>query len=53
MTDAELGLKFRDCARACLEPAETTAAIEGLKNVETFGKVSELAGCLRGSAVPG
>jgi 2-methylcitrate dehydratase PrpD len=51
MTDAELGIKFRDCARACLEPAETTAAIEGLKNVETFAKVSELTGCLHGRAV--
>ena len=42
MTDAELGVKFRDCARACLDPAATTAAIEGLKNVETFDKVSAL-----------
>ena len=52
MTDAELGIKFRDCARACLDLAATTAAIEGLKNVETFDKVSALTGFLRGAASP-
>jgi 2-methylcitrate dehydratase PrpD len=52
MTDAELGIKFRDCARACLDSAATTTAIEGLKNVETFDKVSALTGCLRGRAAP-
>jgi 2-methylcitrate dehydratase PrpD len=44
MTDAELGVKFRDCARACLDSAAMTTAIEGLKNVETFDKVSALTG---------
>jgi 2-methylcitrate dehydratase PrpD len=49
MTDAELGIKFRDCARACLDSTATTDAIEGLKNVETFDKVSALTRSLRGS----
>jgi len=52
MSDAELGIKFRDCARACLDSAAITAAIEGLKNVETFDKVAALAGSLRGCAAP-
>jgi 2-methylcitrate dehydratase PrpD len=51
MTPAELNAKFRDCARACLEPQAMTAAIDGLQNIEALGAIKELIAQLRGKPV--
>jgi 2-methylcitrate dehydratase PrpD len=48
MTPAELGAKFRDCARVCLEPQAMKAAIDGLQNIEAFGSITELIAQLSG-----
>jgi len=51
MTTPSSRSNFANCARALPIRPQNDGRIEGLKNVETFPKVSELTGCLRGSAV--
>jgi 2-methylcitrate dehydratase PrpD len=48
MTAEELAVKFRDCARRCLEPAAVEEAIDALANVETLRTISELTSPLAG-----
>jgi 2-methylcitrate dehydratase PrpD len=52
MTPTELGTKFTDCARACLEPQAMKAAIDGLQNIEALGAISDLTGWLCGKPAP-
>jgi 2-methylcitrate dehydratase PrpD len=52
MTPEELGTKFADCARACLEPQVMKAAIAGLQNIEALGTISELTAQLHGRDAP-
>jgi hypothetical protein len=33
LTPAELATKFTDCARACLDPQATKAAVDALQNI--------------------
>jgi 2-methylcitrate dehydratase PrpD len=51
LTPEELGKKFTDCARVCLQPQSIKAAIEGLENIEVLGAISELTARLRGNPV--
>jgi 2-methylcitrate dehydratase PrpD len=48
MTPTELGIKFQDCARPCLEPQAMRAAIDGLQNIETLAAISQLTARLCG-----
>jgi 2-methylcitrate dehydratase PrpD len=48
MTPEELGTKFADCARACLEPQAMKAAIARLRNIEALDSISELTAQLGG-----
>jgi 2-methylcitrate dehydratase PrpD len=52
MNPMELGTKFTDCARTCLEPQAMKAAIDGLKNIEALGAISELTAWLCGKPAP-
>jgi 2-methylcitrate dehydratase PrpD len=48
MTAAELGVKFRDCARFSLDPAATQAAIAALEDLEGLATISQLTTQLAG-----